>query len=152
MSAAPAAPAWKHDNVRVWLLAAALAWPAMGGAQTLYRCGNTYSQVPCAPDAASARVSAAAPDTVPGTSGKELCATEGVNQLRFPDPDSTRIVAITKAGSEAIPYAGKHVAARKYQLVINTRNAVGAYAGEQAYFCYLSEDERRVLKVDALRR
>ncbi len=59
---------------------------------------------------------------------------------------------VTKAGAEAIQYAGKAVAARKYHLTINTKNSRGAYTGERAYACYLSEDERRVLKVDVLRR
>jgi hypothetical protein len=130
-----------------------LAWPALGAAQTLYRCGNTYSQTPCAADAASARISAgAAPDAAPGPSGKELCISEGLNQLGFADPYSTRVGAVTRAGAEAISYAGKTIAVRKYHLTINAKNASGMYTGDQVYVCYLSEDERRVLKVDALQR
>jgi hypothetical protein len=130
-----------------------LAWPALGWSQTLYRCGNTYSQTPCAADAASARVSAgAAPDAAPGLSGKELCINEGLTQLGFPDPYSTRVGAVTRAGSEAISYAGQAVAVRKYHLTVNAKNSAGVFTGDQVYVCYLSEDERRVLKVDALRR
>ena len=118
------------------------------GAQTLYRCGNTYSQTPCAADAASARVSAnAAPDAATGSAGPELCASEGIAQLGFADPESTRVRSVTRAGTEVIQYAGKPMAARRYNLVINTRNSQGAYPGERSYPCYLSEDERRVLKV-----
>lgn len=118
------------------------------GAQTLYRCGNTYSQTPCAASAASARITAnAVPDASPGSAGQELCASEGVAQLAFPDPDSTRVRTITKVGTEVIQYAGKPIAARRYNLLINTKNAQGAYTGDRAYLCYLSEDERRVLKV-----
>ena len=137
-----------------WLIAFAslCAWPTVAGAQQLYRCGNTYSQTPCAADAASMRISpGAAPEQAPGASGKDLCASDGVAQLHFPDPDSTRIQSVTKAGSEAIQYAGKPIAARKYHLAINTKDGNGAYTGERVYVCYLSEDERRVLKVD-LRR
>jgi hypothetical protein len=43
------------------------------------------------------------------------------------------------------------MAARKYHLAINTKDGNGAYTGDREYVCYLSEDERRVLKVD-LRR
>ena len=121
-------------------------------AQNIHKCGNTYSQTPCAPDAAPARISAdAAPEQAPGASGKDLCASEGVAQLRFPDPESTRIQSIAKSGAEVIQYAGKPIAARKYNLMLNTKNPAGAYTGDRAYVCYLSEDERRVLKVDALR-
>ena len=128
------------------------ACSAPAHAQQLYRCGNTYSQVPCAPGAASARISAgAAPEPVAGMVGKDVCASDGVAQMNFPDPESTRIRSVTKEGSEVIQYAGKPIAARKYRLTLNTRNEVGAYTGDRSYLCYLSEDERRVLKVDAWR-
>ncbi len=128
------------------------AWPMATLSQQLYRCGNTYSQTPCAPDAAPARISAgAAPEQAAGSSGKELCATEGVALMGFPDPQSTRVQSVSKSGAEAIQYAGKPIAARKYQITLNTKNEVGAYSGDRVYVCYLSEDERRVLKVDVLR-
>ncbi|HET7795977.1 MAG TPA: hypothetical protein VFL64_21490 [Rhizobacter sp.] len=139
--------------MKALLFAALLAAPVLASAQTLYRCGNTYSQTPCAADAAPARISAgAAPDAAPGLSGKELCLTEGLSQLGLAEQPHLRIGAVTRAGSEAIAYAGKTVAARKYHLPVNTQNAAGLYTGEQVFVCYLSEDERRVLKMDALRR
>jgi hypothetical protein len=129
-------------------LVAATLGAGAADAQTLYRCGNTYSQTPCAADAASARVpSSAAPDPASGTAGQELCATDGLAQLAFPDPESTRIRSVNRAGTEVIQYAGKSVVARRYNLLVNTRNVQGAYTGERVYPCYLSEDERRVLKV-----
>ncbi len=132
--------------------AALCAWPLHTFSQQLYRCGNTYSQTPCAPDAASARISAgAAPAPAAGAVGKDVCATDGVAMMNFPDPESTRIRSVTKAGAEVIQYAGKPIAARKYQLAINTKDRAGAYTGDRVYLCYLSEDERRVLKVDAMR-
>lgn len=128
------------------------AWPTATLSQQLYRCGNTYSQTPCAPDATPARISAgAAPEQAVGSSGKDLCASEGVARLRFPDPQSTRIQSVVKSGAEVIQYAGKPMAARKYKLTLNTKNEVGAYTGDRVYLCFLSEDERRVLKVDAPR-
>ncbi|MBC7956290.1 MAG: hypothetical protein H7Y33_10525 [Cytophagales bacterium] len=136
-----------------WAVALLFGLPVQGMAQPLYRCGNTYSQTPCAPDAAPARISAgAAPDQASGASGKDLCATEGVAQMRFPDPESTRVVAVAKGGAEVIQYAGKPLASRKFNITLNTKNEVGAYMGERVYVCYLSEDERRVLKVDSPRR
>lgn len=139
-------------STSVLAFAALCAWPTATLSQQLYRCGNTYSQTPCAPDAAPARISAdAAPEQAAGSSGKELCASEGVAQMQFSDPQSTRIRSVVKAGAEVIQYAGKPIAARKYHITLNTRNEVGAYVGDRVYLCYLSEDERRVLKVDAHR-
>ena len=136
-----------------FIFAVLCAIPLHAPAQQLYRCGNTYSQTPCAPDATPARISAAAaPEPAAGASGKELCASEGVAQLRFPDPESTRVQSVVKVGAEVIRYADKPIAARKFNLVINTKDGSGAYTGDRSYVCYLSEDERRVLKVDAARR
>jgi hypothetical protein len=132
---------------------ALLAVSTHAASQTLYRCGNTYSQTPCAADAASARISAgAAPEAAAGMSGSELCSSQGVAQMGFPDPASTRIRTATRAGTEVIQYAGKPIASRKFNVVLNTKNEVGAYTGERVYACYLSEDERRVLKVESPRQ
>jgi hypothetical protein len=134
-------------------LGALLLVPAHPMAQPLYRCGNTYSQTPCAPDAQPVRVSpGAAPDQPAGLQGAELCAAEAPRLLGLPDPYSARIESLTKGESEVIRYAGQPIAAHKYHLTINARNAAGAYAGERPYLCYLSEDERRILKVSAARR
>jgi hypothetical protein len=122
-------------------------------AQPLYRCGNTYSQTPCAPDARPARISSgAAPDQPEGLQGQELCAAEAPRLLGMPDPYSARIESLARGETEVIQYAGQPIAARKVHLTINARNSTGAYAGEQAYLCYLSEDERRILRVQPSRR
>ena len=49
------------------------AWAVAAPAQTLYRCGNTYSQTPCAPDAVAKRTHADTPaEKGGGTQGYEL--------------------------------------------------------------------------------
>jgi hypothetical protein len=122
-------------------------------AQPMYRCGNAYSQTPCAPDAQPARISPGAPPDQPaGLQGAELCAAELPRLIGMTDPYTARIESVAKGDSEVIHYAGQPIAARKYLLSINARNAAGAYAGERPYLCYLSEDERRILKVSAARR
>ena len=134
-------------------LGALLLVPAPPMAQTLYRCGNTYSQTPCTPDAQPARVSSGAvPDQPAGLQGAQLCAAELPRLIGMPDPHGARIESVIKGDSEVIRYAGQPIAARKYHLSINARNAAGAYAGERPYLCYLSEDERRILQVSAARR
>lgn len=140
----PAAPTM---NLRLLLSCTALlAMPTGAPAQTLYRCGNTYSQVPCAADAASARMSSHTPAVPPG---REVCTTEGLARLGLPDPEGVKIVSVQRAGTEVIQYAGKSLVARRYDMALNPRNAHGAYTGVQHFACYLSEDEQRVLRVDA---
>src|ERR1043165_7471953 len=103
-------------NLRLQLLACMLLlWASTGAAQTLYRCGKTYSQVPCASDAASARVSSVTPDARPG---REVCTTEGVSRLGLPDPEGVKVVSVQRGAAEVIQYAGKSIVARRYDLAL----------------------------------
>jgi len=130
----------------------ALLLPMFADAQTLYRCGNTYSQTPCAADAAPVRARAdAVADSAPGPKGGELCAAAAPKMLRLPDPESVRIESVEKAPAEVIQYADKPTAAHQYIVSINAKNVYGAYEGAQAYVCHVSEDERRILKFAARR-
>ncbi len=140
-------------KLKLVLAVSLLGLPAFPMAQQLYRCGNTYSQTPCAPNATPKRIpTGTAPGQPEGSHGKELCATEGVSLLQFPDPESTRIKSVVKAESEVVQYSGQPLAVHRFNMVINTKNSNGAYTGDRVYPCYLSEDERRVLKVDSQRR
>ena len=122
--------------------------PTVSSAQQLYRCGNTFSQTPCAAAASAVRISpAAAPEPPPGPRGKELCSSSAPRLLQLADPGTARVESIVKADSEVIQYAGQPIAARKYVMSINATNAYGVYMGARSYACYLSEDERRILKV-----
>ena len=70
-----------------------LACPAC--AQKVFKCGNTYSHIPCASDAAVKPVYAGqAPDKPLGLSGYELCAAEAPGYVNSPEPGSTRIRAL----------------------------------------------------------
>lgn len=122
--------------------------PCWAHAEQLYRCGNTYSQTPCAADATVKKLpSSAAPDAAAGLQGEALCATEGVLRMGVPDPEGARIIGVTKLGTEVIQYADKPTAARKFAVRLNPRNAHGGYGGEQVFHCFLSEDGHRVLAV-----
>ena len=138
-------------------LMAVLAWTAAIAAspvcaQAVYRCGSTYSHVPCAPDAKAVPLSGAgAPDQpAQSTRGPAACIAQAPRLFRFPDPDSTRVGAVAKRPAEVIQYAGQPIAARQYAIALNTKNRSGAYDGERVYLCFLSEDEARVLKLEAL--
>ena len=123
----------------------ALAVPAI--AQQLYRCGNTYSQTPCAADAASRSVySGAAPARAPGLSGYELCVAHAVKYVASPEPESARTMPVGQRKTEVIQYAGKSVAAHRFDLAVDAKTAYGVYSGPMLYSCWLSEDQARMLQ------
>jgi hypothetical protein len=126
-----------------------LAASTTASAQKMYRCGNTFSQTPCASDARTVEVrkdSLATPP--PGLRGQDLCRTDAAQQLRLPDPASTQIVSVVKQDAEALQVAGSPVFARKYTVVLNAKNTQGAYQGDTAYSCYLNETETRIIKFE----
>jgi hypothetical protein len=116
-------------------------------AQPLYRCGNTYSQTPCGADAQQKNLpSSQAPDAAAGTQGYELCVTHARKAMRAPDPASTQARQVGTRTSEVIPFADKSIVAHRYDIEIEPRLASGMYGNPVAYSCWLSEDQRRVLK------
>ena len=141
------------DLALLGTLAAALIATTELQAQTLYRCGNEFSQKPCAASAVPLKTrSDAVPDRPPTPYGVELCSSEAPRLLNFLDPPSTRIASVTPGGTEVIQYADKPTAAKKFVMRMSTKNAYGAYEGEATYQCFLSEDQQRVLKVSAARK
>jgi hypothetical protein len=116
-------------------------------AQQLYRCGNTYSQTPCAADAASKSVySGSAPARAPGLSGYELCAAHAVKYVASPEPESARTMPVGQRKTEVIRYAGQSVAAHRFDLTVDAKTTYGVYSGPVTYSCWLSEDQARMLQ------
>jgi hypothetical protein len=122
--------------------------PGIVQAQQLYRCGNTFSQTPCAPDAKAQSVRAgAAADKVEGLSGYDLCASVAPKAAGFPEPDTAQVQPAGDRKSEVIQYAGQPTAAFRYDLNVNAKTVYGVMSGPQAYSCWVSEDQRRVLQL-----
>lgn len=122
-------------------------------AQTLYRCGNTYSQVPCAPDAVARQGRSDAPaEKSGGPQGYELCASHAPTAIDTPEPHSARVQQIGLRKAEVIQYADKPVASHRYDLSVDAKTAYGVFSGPQPYSCWLSEDQRRVLQFAPRRR
>lgn len=137
------------------LLIVAIALGAHAGfasAQQMYKCGNTFSQTPCAPDAVAKPVqSSAAPEAAGGLSGYELCAAAARKMANSPEPETARIQPVGERRSEVIEYAGKPIATHRYDLAIDAKTQFGVFSGLQPYTCWLSEDQRRVLQFRSAR-
>ena len=117
-------------------------------AQQLYRCGNTYSQTPCAADAKPARLhQGTAPDKAAGPSGFELCSAAALKAVRSPEPESARVQPVGERVSQVIEYASKPLASHRYELTVDAKTRNGVYSGPVAFSCWLSEDQARVLQL-----
>jgi len=133
-------------------LIALAAFAPAAGAQQLYRCGNVYSQTPCATDATPVRArSDSIADSAPGARGADLCGATAMKEIHADAEGPVQVGSVTKAPAEVIQYADKPTATRKYIVDLNIRGAYTGYGGPMRFACHLSEDERRVLKFGATR-
>lgn len=114
-------------------------------AEKVYRCGDTFSQVPCAPDAKELNVRA--------DGSKAPTSSACVDQLRqefgASDPGSLRITASSDGKLAPFEYAGTKILARHYQFSVVSRLPNGGYQTVGRYACVTSDDGFRVLSLQA---
>ena len=130
------------------ILAMALSQQAL--AQTTYRCGNTFSQVPCEKNATAMPIpmpSKSAPQPPQGPKGRELCKAAVPRMLTLKDPYSAVVEVAETPRIAAITYANTPMMAKEYLVTVNAKNSYGGYVGAKPYFCYLSQNETNVLGV-----
>lgn len=127
---------------------AAAGASAGANAQTLYRCGNSYSQIPCAGAEQPPRRVYADPVAEPasGPAGSELCEAEAQRVVGALDPNGVRIRFPAASRAEVITFAGRPLPVRRHVLTIEVRGADGLFTTPQPWACDLSEDRRRVLR------
>jgi hypothetical protein len=140
-------------NAKFLILAALAGHAGLACAQQMYKCGSTFSQTPCSPDAVAKPVQpSAVPDGPAGVTGYELCAAAARKMIPSPEPETARIQPAGERRSEVIQYAGKPIATHRYDLVVDAKTSYGVFSGLQPYACWLSEDQRRVLQFRSVRQ
>lgn len=128
-------------------------------AQTMYRCGNNFSQVPCGPDAQ--RIGPAPPaelkepvDIPPPAdqiaANSAIC--EAKTRASMKDPESARIKGLSRLGTQLQYYQGRSFYGVTYFLTVNAKNGYGGYTGDQLYQCVFSPDEKTWLYSQSLAR
>jgi hypothetical protein len=122
------------------IAALGLLGPLLVSAQTLYKCGNTYSQTPCSDTAQPVRVfTTPAPKAEPGARGFALCAAQ------LPAEDAARARQQGTRRVEVIRYADQPLSAQRFDLVLPPQEAGAPTA---RYACWLSEDQARLLQFE----
>jgi hypothetical protein len=127
---------------RTLLLLAALAAPLTLHAQPVYRCGNTFSNIPCSADATPVRPSAA--PAAPSVGAEQVCLAR--IRAQFRDPASVRIEQVTGPKSEIIDYHGGRLVVKTYLLTVSMPQSA-VYLGESRFECQLTENLQRVLSL-----
>jgi hypothetical protein len=130
--------------------------------QTMYRCGNSYSQTPCGSDANKVDIvvpqgSGGQParrlkdDATEETKARtvELCKAAVLARLK--DPESARFSGISRSNSLERPLPvlnGPLVKTSGVNGYINAKNSMGGYTGDKLFFCAVDyATETKVLDV-----
>ncbi len=136
------------------MIVLSLLFSAFGAshAQQLYKCGNTYSQTPCAPDAAPKRVfsggsSASAVAAGDKPSGLALCSAQAITRIDSPEPETAQVAPVGQRKTEVIQYANQPVVAVRYDLTVRAKTQYGVYGSPVGFACWLSEDQQRLLQL-----
>ena len=156
-----------HKLIQVAFAVSAMVSAAACTGQTVYRCGNTYSQTPCpdastvkidAPNASSSNLDAQIaehkkkafeklPDNPPGApvieANKALCQQAILGTLK--DPDSAKITNLSRHGNRNNYFGGKWVAGPAYSADVNAKNSYGGYVGTRYWSCVFTPDESTLL-------
>jgi hypothetical protein len=140
---------------RSLLAACLLAACAAAGAQTMYRCGNTFSQTPCGSDAKSAAVPRSESGGVAGSGEAgavkpraQPCLAELAQRVGVEGPGALKIGRMEGPKVEAIDVKGEKLVVRTYEFTALTRNAYGGQTPAATFTCHLSEDEQRVVRLN----
>ncbi len=119
-------------------------------AQQLFKCGNTYSQTPCAPDATPKRGlsgGSAAAATGDKPSGLALCSAQALTRIDSPEPETAQVSPVGQRKTEVIQYANQPIMAVRYDLSVRAKTQYGVYGQPLSFACWLSEDQLRVLQL-----
>lgn len=136
------------------LLAAAalLSFCAAAGAQTMYRCGNTFSQTPCGGDAKAGPVPRGG-EGAPANAAEAArmrarpCLAELAQRVGVDGPAALNIGRMEGPRVEAIEIKGEKLVVRTFEFTALARNAYGGQSPGARFTCHLSEDEQRVVRL-----
>jgi hypothetical protein len=135
---------WKGRAAALALAAcSAVSAVSTVSAQTLYKCGNTYSQAPCAYQARPAKINPDAQPAAPAAPhGSELCRLAVVSAVGLPE-NMPVIDRVADPVAELLRIGEQPIESRRIDVFVNARVA----AATSPYRCYLSVDQKRLLRL-----
>ena len=117
-------------------------------AQSIYKCGSTFSDQPCGPDAKQIGKAPTAalrlPADIPPSADRiaaNLATCDRTTRASMKDPDAAKIRPIGRVGPAFQWKMGERVVGVNYAIAVNGKNSYGGYTGEKTYFCGFDSTE-----------
>lgn len=121
-------------------------------AQSMYRCGNTFSQNPCGPDAKEVAIKGVPQPVVQTPADPEkaekikAACLRWVTEVPFwKDRDSIKFSKFTVAALTQETLNGVTQTVRPYIVMVNAKNSYGGYIGEVPYVCYADPSDNKIV-------
>lgn len=144
-----------------WFAIALLLSTSGTQAQTVYKCGGTYSQTPCGPNATALPLR---PNGTASLGATLKLKDEASNQTKeasealclagvkggLKDPDSAKFRGVARNGAFERPFpiaTGPMTKIVSYSGYVNAKNSYGGYTGDRLFSCTLNFSEEKVLDV-----
>jgi hypothetical protein len=123
-------------------------------AGTVYKCGNSYSNMPCESGKQQKELTV---NDAPQLGSKEVANAETercISYIRATlfDPDSAKFASSFRAGGGLVEVAGQKIYAKKYLVLVNAKNRYGGYTGAKLLGCFVSESTGQVLDTEGYDR
>lgn len=133
-------------------------WGGSAWAQTMYRCGSTFSQTPCGEGAREVRAPGVAQPVVAPPLALIDAAREGelaaicMDAIRmlpaWKDRDSLKIARPQRAAAgTARDVNGRRMAVVPWYGHVNGKNSYGGYVGDKLANCYFDSTESRIVDI-----
>lgn len=126
------------------------------GAQTMYRCGSTFSQTPCGEGAREVRAAGVAQPVV----APPLAPIDGVRETdlaarcvhaigsipSWKDRESLKVSRPERATAGGVrDVDGRRLAVVPWYAQVNAKNSYGGYTGDKMANCYFDSTESRIV-------
>jgi hypothetical protein len=126
--------------------------PLIASGQTMYKCGSTFSQTPCGPDAQAIAtqgvIQPSGPaDPIKVAAMKASCISFIKTVPRWKDPSSVVVEGPFRGEAKTRTVAGRSALVREYLASANAKNSYGAMQGAKPYVCYANADETAILSL-----
>lgn len=130
-----------------------LSWTVMGvsWSQTMYRCGNTFSQTPCGPNSSTSLIPKSGGSTTVADHKarvqemKAICAELVRGLPAWKDASSVVLDGVYRGKAEVRTIHGQPLVVIPYYAMADGKNSYGAYPGKRPYACYANESETRIV-------
>lgn len=132
------------------LLPGLVSTAVSAGEANVYRCGDTYSQIPCGDNATQPKLYGARGTTDASAMDKAKSCVVAVAKSRFEEGLDWQLLDASEPEAELIPVHGSQILGYRLTVTMAQVSSQGQRLQTAQFACAVSQDLQRVLSLQAL--